>query len=208
MRLPDSVTFTRARQRTLVAAALIAAAAAGCSDAPTGPRALPVTVSGTLNNRTGVPIPANARVVVLWSGETATEEYAYIFGEGTIDRATNRFSVTFDRDVPAEALLGNSLGIGFVVLTTDADLDEGRVPDNYDFAANFIGVTGQHAIIYLNDQPSRFAPEWPSDFRRGYNVGRGVKVPDAVFDDFAPTRLDAMALIVDDLEDIEIVNWS
>jgi hypothetical protein len=186
---------------------LIAAATASCSDSPIGPRPLPVTVSGFLTNRSGEPIPANSRVVVIWD---VSDDESYIFGAGTVDAATNRFTITFDRDVPVEATLGNgnTIGIGFVVLTTDPNLAEGPLPAGYDFPANVIGVTGQHAVIYLNDQPGRFAPDWPSDFRRGYNVGRGVKIPGATFDDFAPTGLDTMELIVDDLENIDLVNWT
>jgi hypothetical protein len=207
MRFSVPVALTRPRRPHALIAATLIAFAAGCSDSPTGPRPLPVTVSGFLTNRTGEPIPANSRVVVIWD---VSDDESYVFGEGTVDPATNRFTITFDRDVPVEATLGNgnSIGIGFVVLTTDPGLGEGRVPDSYDFSANLIGVTGQHAVIYLNDQPRRFAPDWPSDFRRGYNVGRGVKVPGATFDDFAPTGLDTMELIVDDLENIEIVNWT
>lgn len=191
-------------RQVLCVAALAAAALAGCSDSPTGPRALPLTVSGSLTNRSGAPIPANARVVVMWATD---DEGAYIFGEGTLDRTTNRFTVTFDEDVPSGALMGDLLGIGLVVLTTDPNLDEGPVPEGYDHAANLIGATGQHALIYLNDHPSRFEPEWPSSFRRGYNVGVGRDLP-GDFDGFAPARLNSMELIVDDLADIETVNWS
>jgi hypothetical protein len=194
-------------RRAVSFAVLGAVALAACSESPTGPRALPVTVSGSLTNQSGVAIPANARVVVLWAGDDGSGDYGYIFGEGTVDRTTNRFTITFDEDVPSAALLGDALGVGLVILTTDPNLGEGRVPDGYDYAANVIGATGQHAVIYLNDQPSRFAPEWPSDFRRGYNVGVGVDLP-GTFDGFAPADLGSMRLIVDDLADIETVNWS
>src|SRR3982751_3140703 len=124
------VSLARSSWRTLCAVALTAVAASGCgSDSVTGPRALPVTISGTLTNRSGAPIPATARVVVMWAGDDESGDYAYVFGEGTVDAATNRFTVTFDRDVPSGALLNDEIGIGFVLLTTDANLHEGRVPD-------------------------------------------------------------------------------
>ncbi|MFN2563546.1 MAG: hypothetical protein ABR499_00875 [Gemmatimonadaceae bacterium] len=194
-------------RRALYAVALSAVVLAGCSDSPTGPRGLPVTVSGSLNNRSGAAIPANARVVVLWAGDDGSGDYAYVFGEGTVDAASNRFTVTFDRDVPSPALLGNILGVGLVILTTDPNLREGRVPDGYNYGSTVIGVTGQHAVIYLNEDPPRFGSDWPSNFRRGYNVGRGVDLP-GTFDGFAPTGLSAMELIVDDLANIETVNWT
>jgi hypothetical protein len=208
MHLRLSGAPVRWRSRGLLVAALTAVATAGCSaDGVTAPRALPVTVSGTLTNRSGSAIPANARVVVLWAGDDGSGDYAYVFGEGTVDASTNRFTITFDRDVPSAALLGDGLGVGFVVLTTDADLSEGRVPDAYDYASNVIGVTGQHAVIFLNAAPRLFASDWPSNFRRGYNVGRGIDLP-GTFDGFAPADPTSMELIVDDLADIEVVNWT
>jgi hypothetical protein len=189
-------------------AALSAIAAASCgSDSVTAPRTLPVTVSGTLTNRSGAPIPANARAVVLWSSDDGSGDYAYIFGEGTIDAATNRFTITFDRNVPSAALLSDQLGVGLVILTTDPNLHEGRVADGYDYSSSVIGVTGRHAVIYLNAEPARFGSDWPGTFRRGYNVGAGIDLPGA-FDGFAPTDVTSMELIVDDLADIEVVNWS
>jgi hypothetical protein len=146
-------------------------------------------------------------VIVLWSGDDGSGDYAYVFGEGTVDAATNRFNVTFDRDVPPAALLSGALGVGLVILTTDPNLHEGRVPDSYDYASSVIGVTGQHAVIYLNAPPARFGSDWPGGFRRGYNAGRGIDLPGA-FDGFAPTELNSMELIVDDLANIEVVNWS
>jgi hypothetical protein len=195
------------RRIPLAVVATGAILAAACSDSPTGPRSLPVTVSGTITNRSGAVIPANARAVVLWSSDDGSEDYAYVFGEGTVDPATNRFSVTFDRAMPSAALLSDRLGVGLVILTTDANLHEGRVPDSYDYSSSVIGVTGQHAVIYLNIDPALFASDWPSSFRRGYNVGRGIDLP-GTFDGFAPADLGSMQLIVDDLGNIEVVNWS
>jgi hypothetical protein len=207
MRLPSPTPLRALGRQAACVASLSAVTLSGCAEVPTGPRALPVTISGSLTNPSAAPIPANARVVALWAVDDGSGDYAYIFGEGTVDRATNRFTVTFDEGVPSAALLGDALGVGMVILTTDPNLGEGRVPDLYDYRANVIGATGQHAVIYLNDEPPRFAPEWPSDFRRGYNVGVGRDLP-GTFDGFAPTRLNAMQLIVDDLADIETVNWS
>lgn len=205
MHLPVPTPLRSLGRRLFYVAALIAAVTA-CSDSPTGPRPLPVTISGSLDNRSGAPIPANARVVVLWAGDDDSGDYGYIFGEGTVDRATSRFTITFDEDVPSAALLGGVLGVGMVILTTDPNLREGRVPDAYNYSANVIGATGQHAVIYLNDQPPPFAPAWLSDFRRGYNVGVGRELGE--IDGFAPARLNSMVLIVDDLNEIPVVNWS
>jgi len=209
MRFPVPVAPTRARHTySLTVAMLIGIAAAGCSDSPTGPRPLPVTVSGFLTNRSGEPIPANARVVVLWSGDDGSGDYAYIFGEGSVDRATNRFTVTFDREPPAEAVLSGRLGVGLVMLTIDPNLGEGRVPDTYDYESSVIGVTEKHAVVFLDVDPNTFGDAWPAAFRRGFNVGREVDLPGTDLDDIAPARLNSMELIVDDLASIDVINWS
>jgi hypothetical protein len=203
----------RRRRRTplgaLYLAALGAVAITACgSNEPLSPIELPVTVSGPLTNRTGQPIPAGARVVVLWGVSATSPDYSYVYGEGTVDRTTNRFTITFDGNVPSEALNNNALGVGLVLLTTDPNLGEGRVPDSYTFSpTNTLGVTGQYAVIYVNGDPSALSVDWARAFRRGYNVGRGVDLPGS-FDGFAPTGLTSMELIVDDLGSIEVVNWT
>lgn len=191
-------------RRVLSATALLILGAAACSDG-TGPQELPVTLSGTLTNRSGAAIPANARVVVLWAGPDEPE--AYIFGEGTLDRATNRFTVTFDRPLPSGMTYDGVLGIGLVIVTTDPNLGEGRVPDNYDYPANVIGATEQHAVIYMGGDPDQYAGDWPASFDRGYTVGRGVDLP-GTFDGFAPARPNSMVLVIDDLANIDTVNWT
>jgi hypothetical protein len=208
MRRLSRAASDRATRRAALAVVLIGLGAVGCGgDGLTGPRPLPVTISGSLINRSGAAIPPNARVVVLWSSDDGSGDYAYVFGEGTIDRATNRFTVTFDRDIPRAASYDGALGVGLVVLTTDPNLHEGRVPDGYDYASTVIGATGQHAVIYLGVAPSEFGSDWAAAFRPGYNVGRGVDLP-GTFDGFAPAELTSMELIVDDLRNIEFVNWT
>jgi hypothetical protein len=194
-------------RRAFCVAALSAIALAGCSDGPTGPRGLPVTVSGSLTNRSGAAIPTNARVVVVWTSDDGSGDYAYVFGEGTVDAASNRFTITFDRNVPTAALYDGVLGVGLVILTTDPNLREGRVPDGYDYSSSVRGATEQHAVIYLDGDPSRYGADWPRDFRRGYNVGRGVDLP-GTFDGFAPAAVNSMQLVIDDFASIEIVNWT
>jgi hypothetical protein len=193
-----------ATRRRTVLLLVLGAMLNACSDGPTGLRG--PTVSGTIVNRSGAPIPATARVVVLWS--TANESVAYIFGEGTIDRTTNRFSVTFDRDLPTVATYDGALGIGVILLTTDPDLRDGPLAASADYyASTIVGVTGQHAVIFMGTDPSQYGADWAASFRRGYNVGRGVDLP-GLFDGFAPVSFDSMQLIVDDLADIELVNWT
>jgi hypothetical protein len=168
----------------------------------------PYTVSGPLENHTGAPLPAGARVVVLWGVSSSDPDYSYVYGHGTIDRATNRFSVTFDGPPPAAALnQPTGIGVGLVVVTTDASLGDGRLPGEED-TSKIIGVSGQHAVIYLRDDPAGAPAPWLRKFRRGFSVGQGITIPNSNFDGFAPVAADALKVIVDDLDNISIVNWT
>ena len=197
------------RLRAVTATVFTALALVACGDSPTGTGIeLPYVVSGPLENRTGAPIPEGARVVVLWGVSSGSPDYAYIYGHGTIDRATNRFSVTFDAAPPAEALnQPQGLGVGLVLVTTDAALADGRLPADYD-TSKIIGASGQHAVIYLAGSPSQAPTGWPRSFRRGFNVGEGITIPNSSFDGFAPIAADALRVIVDDLANIDFVNWT
>ena len=198
------------RLRVAAVTTLAALALTGCGDSPTGvePIELPYVVSGALDNRTGAALPENARVVVLWGVSSGTPDYSYIYGHGSIDRATNRYSVTFDAAPPAEALnQPDGVGVGLVLVTTDASLGDGRLPQGWD-TSKIIGASGQHAVIYLAGSPSRAPTSWLRDFRRGFNVGEGITIPNSVFDGFSPVAADALEVIVDDLENIDFVNWT
>lgn len=69
-----------------------------------------------------------------------------------------------------------------------------------------IGVTGQYAVIFVQNRDTLTAFSWVDAFDDGYSVGVGV--PTEVFDKFAPTSRSSPVLIIDDLANIEIVNWT
>jgi len=205
---PLTHAYMRLRVSALLASVVLASTACGDSPVGTGEGKLPFTVSGPLDNRTAAPVPEGARAVVLWVVSSGSPDYAYVYGAGTVDRATNRFTVTFDAPPPAEALnQPDGLGVGIVLLTTDATLAEGRWPADYDMA-KIVGLSGQHAVIYLSGDPAKEPVAWLRAFRRGFNVGEGITIPGSTFDGFAPVSADAVRLIVDDLDNIDVVNWT
>ena len=191
------------------AAALAALALGACADPYiTPPFEPPFAVSGTIENRTGTPIPDGARVVVLWGVSSTDPDYSFLYGEGSIDRATNRFTVTFDGPPPAQALnQPQGLGVGLVVVTTDPSLHYGRLPEHWDTSKIF-GASGQHAVIFLAGAPATAPAGWPRTFRSGFNVGEGIPIPDSDYEGFAPVSGDALKVIVDDLANIDFVNWT
>jgi len=194
------------RARLTLAGVLVAAAVSGClngTDPSTG-----FAVSGRIQNRTGRPIPADARLVVIWGVSSGSPDYSYVYGEGVIDRITGTIHVRFDGPPPAEALNAGVLGVGFLVATTDQALKDGDVITNGSQLTGILGITAQHAVIFVGTHPDTMQMgDWVPAFETGYGLGVGVKVP-GTFDKFVPTSPSSALLIIDALANIEVVNWT
>ena len=201
-RFPVALRLSRARL-TLVTL-LVSAAVSGCDDA-TGP-ATGFVVTGPVQNNSQAAIPADARVVVVWTVSSGSPDYGYVFGEGVLDRSTGTFRVQFDDPPPAAALNAGVLGVGLVVATTDQSLQDGDVLT--DPPTGFVGITAHHAVIFAsNRQNAAQLLGWAAAFDDGYSVGVGVQVP-GTFDKFEPASPSSAVLIVDDWSNIDIVNWT
>jgi hypothetical protein len=194
------------RARLTLTRILFGAAVSGClngTDPSTG-----FAVSGRIQNRTGRPIPADARLVVIWGVSSGSPDYSYVYGEGVIDRITGMFGVRFEGPPPAAALNNGVMGVGLVIATTDHLLKDGDSLPNRPPTFDILGVTAQHAVIFLASQPDTLqVPTWATAFDAGYAVGVGVKVP-GTFDKFVPTSPSSALLIIDALTNIEVVNWT
>lgn len=192
-----------------VAGLLLSLTAVGCeNDLPLEPEGDDIVISGPVINFTEQEIPGNARVLVLWSVSSGTPDYTYVFGEGVLLDGGTSFQVELPEAPPAAALNADLLGVGFVVLTTNQDAGLGD--DLADIpTSEILGVTGWHGVIYLNRDPNDLPRHvsWASEFNAGYNVGQGVEA-ESSFDWFEPVAPGTMELIVDDLQNIEIVNWT
>ena len=184
----------------------VAVVAAGCQDG-TGTGA-GFVVTGRIQNHTAAPIPANARLVAVWGVTAGSPDYSYIFGEGTINRFTGTFRIEFDQPPPVAALNHGVLGVAFLIATTDPSLKDGDILTGGSSTTGIIGVTAQHAVIFVDHQDTLYANTWVPSFPSGYSVGVGVKVPGSVFDKFEPVSRSSPILIIDDLGNIEIVNWT
>lgn len=199
---PPALLLPRARLTLVIV--LVTAAVSACNDA-TGP-ATQFVVTGPIQNNTQAAIPADARVVVVWTVSSGTPDYGYVFGEGTLDRNAGTFRIQFDGPPPAEALNAGVLGVGLVVATTDQSLRNGDFLT--DPPTGFVGITAQHAVIFVSSrQDAMQLLDWAAAFGDGYSVGAGVEVP-GTFDKFAPVSPSSAVLIVDDFANIELVNWT
>lgn len=189
-----------------VVTVFVSVMAAGCQDG-TGTRT-GFVVTGHIQNNTQAPIPANARLIAVWGVSAGSPDYSYVFGEGTINRFTGTFRIEFDQPPPVNALNHGVLGVAFLIATTDQSLKDGDSLTGSSSTAQIIGVTGQHAVIFVDHQDTLYVNTWVPSFPTGYSVGVGVKVPGSVFDKFEPVSRSSPILIIDDLGNIEIVNWT
>ena len=189
-----------------LATILVAALVPACQDATGSGTGFVVT--GHIQNHTQAPLPAHARLIAIWGVTSGSPDYGYVFGEGTINRVTGTFRLRFDQPPPTAALNSGELGVAFIIATTDQSVKDGDVITSTSQMANPLGITAQHAVIFVaNPQQGVQLPAWVAAFDPGYSVGVGVKVP-GTFDAFQPASTSSLLLIVDDLANIEIVNWT
>ena len=187
----------------LLATVFVTTLATACQESA-GP-AWSLVVTGRIENRTQAAIPADARLLAVWGVSSGTPDYAYVFGEGTINRLTGTFRIEFDQPPPFEALNRGMVGVAFIIATTDQSMQAGIMTSP---STGIIGITGQHAVIFVQNRDTSLRTTWVAEFADGYSVGVGVKVPGEVFDKFQPTSSWSPVLIIDDLANIEIVNWT
>jgi len=184
---------------------MISAVLVGCGDS-TSP-AEGFVVSGSIQNNTQTEIPPNARLLVVWVVSSGSPDYSYVFGEGTINRDAGTFEVGMTDPPPAAALNAGALGVGIVVVTTNATVSTGDdledIPEE-----DMLGAAGWYGVIYVGDPAAAEQVRiWSADFDSGYGVGVGEEVPGS-FDRFVPTNASSVLLIIDDLSNITFVNWT
>jgi len=194
------------RAALVFVAVLVAPIVTACQDStdPAGS----FVVTGHIQNRTGSAIPGSTRILAVWGVTSGSPDYGYVFGEGTINHLFGTFEIRFDQPPPSTALNRGALGVAFIIATTGESLQVGDSIGNSSAYSELIGITGQYAVIFLQNRDTVPLPNWAAAFGDGYSVGVGVKVPNEVFDDFAPTSRSSPILIIDDPANIEVVNWT
>jgi hypothetical protein len=191
----------RSRAGRFAAAALVAITA-GCADDAVRPH-LPVTFSGTVNIVNGTIIQPNSRVLVLWSVTSGAQAYDYVWGHGSLD-VDNGITITFDQEPPDAALNNGQVGVGLVILTSDANLQEGQMVQ--DFTPGLTGMAAGYSIIFTRNLPESLQSQWPGRFN-GYGLGQVEPGQAGNLDTFKSVARDALELIVDDPEKLHAPHW-
>ena len=116
----------------------------------------------------------------------------------------------FVEEPPSEALLGDLLGVGLLAVVDDSNLKEGILSDGYD--DKFLGAAPRHYVLFFNRENENAeealeAVPWLKEFGYGYSVGKGIEIPDD-FDGFEPVDPGSVEIIIDDLENLDFVNWT
>lgn len=197
----------------VASATLLAMLLTGCSDsdAPTAtPSVDPLfVVSGHVRDPNGSLAGSNARVVGIWTADAGAGDYAYVFGSGEIDLEAGTFRMEFVEEPPSEALLGDLLGVGLLAVV-DGFLEEGILPD--DAFDEVLGAAPRHYVLFFNRENENAeealeAVLWLKEFGYGYSVGKGIEISDD-FDGFEPVDPGSVEIIIDDLENLDLVNWT
>ena len=195
-------------------AALLAMLLTGCSDsdAPTAtPSVEPLfVISGHVRDPNGSLAGSDARVVGIWTADAGEGDYSYVFGLGDIDLEAGTFRMEFVEEPPSEALLGDLLGVGLLAVVDDSNLEEGLLPD--DAFDEVLGAAPRHSIVFKREDEETIEVlheevPWLKEFGNGYSVGKGIEIPDD-FDGFEPVDSGSVEIIIDDLENLDFVNWT
>ena len=174
---------------------------AACDDDDREPRRS-ITVSGDVVNHSGAALPEDASVVVLW----ALDDSSYVWGGGALQEDGTSYAVQLNAPPPEETLLGGGVAIGLIVAVTGPVPAEGEPLDENDA----IGLASNHAIIYVADRDA-IPPGvlwWLPNMPDGYSVGTGIERESELFEGFEPVGPGSVELIIDDIDNLHVVNWS
>ena len=168
-----------------------------------------LVVSGRIENPKGISYGRDARVVGFWSGDRGEGDFTYVFGFGEIDPEAGTFRLEFHAPPPDSASYGGIFGVGALVVVADASLEEGLVPEAFLDNKAILGASPRHYVVFHSGDPEvlRNVP-WVEPFPSGLSVGRGIQIPDSFFEGFEPVDPGSVLIILDDLNNLDFVNWS
>ena len=205
----------------LVTACLLFGLLSSCADDPVAPTTS-FTVSGTLDNPAGISLPATVKLFAVWGISSGSPDYSYLYGEGSIDRTNNTFTLNFTANPQDTALNRRGTdpagtdyyrcGVAYVILVDDPSntYHSGMDAPDEMFTEKFYGAVNNVAVIYRagNAEALRNYRSWLDLFNNGYSVGEGVEATSG-FDTFTPIPSTNIKLRIDSvLRNFTFPNWT
>lgn len=140
--------------------------------------------------------PSGSRVAVIWVVNDG-EDYAFKFGGGPVSEG--RFAVSFDGEVPGDALTSEGWGHAFILLVDEDIPDLTRIEGELAFA--LLGVDVDHEMVFrrANATPSL---SWVEDFPPGLSCGVCRRFEDGEQDELSPTTCNTVTMTVGDFEQL------
>lgn len=167
------------------------------------------TFTGKIDNPNNITIPDDARMVVAWFVVGGHSGYAYVYGNGTINRSDNTFTVSFDSKPPVHALYdGTEAGIAFVALVNQAFPQNEPMPNGTQpIGFKYYGRMESASITYITDTAKIHFPDSVQKFPNGYTYGKAV-FPSTGHDYFIPGDKSTAILRIDTtIKSFTNVNW-
>lgn len=158
-----------------------------------------------VNGKTGgAPVPASAKLVVLWSVYSEGPDFLFKYGDG--DATGAAFVTEFGADPPAGAINANGLGMGYVyAFKPGYVVPEGKTTlTKDDLSANAIGVTTKHIVVWRD--ASKDGLSWSGAFPAGYACGRCVPPPTSE-DNTSYVKVDCSEVELTFTENIESLDF-
>jgi hypothetical protein len=140
------------------------------------------------------PQPPGTRIAMLWPVNDG-EDYLYKFGGGPADGG--RFAISFDGEIPSDALLSEGWGVAYIALVSSEIEDFTKIDDEAEFDA--LGIRGldvDHAILFRG-AGSNPSDAWAQTFPDGLSCGVCRRFEEGN-DELTPTTCDALSVKVGD----------
>ncbi|MBS1538017.1 MAG: hypothetical protein JST20_09750 [Bacteroidetes bacterium] len=166
-----------------------------------------ITIYGKIDNSNNIKSPDDARLTAGWFIVGGHSGYVYVYGEGSINKSDNTFTINFEKNPPVNALYYKTeAGIAFVVLT-DNSIKQNDILTDITKGLKFYGRMENSAIIYITDTAKIKFPDSLPPFHNGYNFGSAVFSTKSV-DYFIPGDKSTAILRIDTtITEFTNVNW-
>lgn len=145
--------------------------------------------------------PSGSRVAAIWVVNDG-EDYAFKFGGGEV--SDGRFALSFDGEVPGDALSTEGWGFAYLLLVDQNIPDLTRITGEPTFG--IAGIDVDHAIVFRGANATPSLP-WVSSFPQGLSCGVCRRFEDNERqDELSPTTCNTVSMTIGDFETLNGCN--